>query len=76
MCIRDSAEIARLTPVEQVAEITGASQFFTYIGLLVGPVVFAALLSLTDSFRVTFLFFSAMILLAGLALAHAMRQSR
>ena len=70
------AEIARLTPVEQVAEITGASQFFTYIGLLVGPVVFAALLSLTDSFRVTFLFFSAMILLAGLALAHAMRQSR
>ena len=70
------AEIARLTPVEQVAEITGASQFFTYIGLLVGPVVFAALLSLTDSFRVTFLFFSAMILLAGLALAHAMRLSR
>ena len=70
------AEIARLTPVEQVAEITGASQFFTYIGLLVGPVVFAALLSVTDSFRVTFLFFSAMILLAGLALAHAMRQSR
>lgn len=67
------AEIARLTPVEQVAEITGASQFFTYIGLLAGPILFAAMLALTDSFRVTLIVFAVMILLAGLSLAGLLR---
>lgn len=67
------AEIARLTPVEQVAEITGASQFFTYIGLLTGPVLFAAGLALTDSYRITLVAFAVMITLAGLSLAGLFR---
>jgi len=67
------AELARLTPVEQVAEITGASQFFTYFGLMAGPILFAALLALTDSFRITLVAFSVMILLVGFSLARASR---
>ena len=47
----------------------GASQFFTYIGLLVGPVVFAALLSVTDSYRVTLIVFAVMIIFVGLSLS-------
>lgn len=67
------AEIARLTPVEQVAEITGASQFFTYIGLLTGPMLFAALLTLTDSFRVTLVVFAVMMVLVAFSLLRTPR---
>ncbi len=70
------AELARLTPVEQVAEITGASQFFTYIGLLTGPVLFAALLAVTDSYRFTLVAFAVMIVLVGASLAYASRDMR
>jgi nitrate/nitrite transporter NarK len=65
------AELARLTPVDQVAEITGASQFFTYIGLLSGPVLFAALLAATDSFRVTLIVFAVMIAMVAFSLVRS-----
>jgi len=65
------AELARLTPVDQVAEITGASQFFTYIGLLSGPVLFAALLAATDSFRVTLILFAVMIAMVAFSLVRS-----
>jgi len=68
------SEVARLTPVEEVAEITGASQFFTYLGLLCGPVLFAGLLALTDSYRTTFISFSVAVTLAGLILALSSRR--
>jgi len=67
------AEIARLTPVEQVAEITGASQFFTYFGLLTGPILFASLLALTDSFQIALVLFAVMMSMVGLSLARASR---
>jgi MFS family permease len=69
------AELARLTPVEQVAEITGASQFFTYIGLLTGPILFATILAVTDSFRVTLVVFAVMMVAVTFSLLGTSRSA-
>ena len=59
------AEVTRLAPADKVAELTGASQFYAYLGLLLGPLLFGLLLNWTDSYRFTFLTFAALPLLIG-----------
>jgi len=65
------AELARLSPSEQIAEYTGASQFFTYIGLFCGPMIFGGLLALVDSYETVLTLFAALLFFAGLFLARS-----
>jgi MFS family permease len=44
------AEVARLAPEGRVAFLTGGTQFFTFAGVLIGPPLFGAIVSLTGSY--------------------------
>jgi MFS family permease len=44
------AEVARLAPEGRVAVLTGGTQFFTFAGVLIGPPLFGAIVSLTGSY--------------------------
>jgi len=59
------AELARLAPPDRIAEITGASQFFTYIGLLLGPVIFGTLLALFNDYEHVLLSFAGVSRVCG-----------
>lgn len=48
------AEIARTTPPDRISLVTGASLFFNFAGVLIGPTAFAALHGLTGSTTATF----------------------
>ncbi len=48
------AEVARMTPVEQVGRVTGASLFFTFAGVLLGPTSFTAIYSVIGSYTTTY----------------------
>ena len=61
------AEVARHAPAGQEGTITGAANFVTFAGVLVGPPVFAAIAALTDGYRVGFAVFGGLSLLCGLA---------
>jgi len=65
------AELARLAPSDRIAEITGASQFFTYIGLLLGPVIFGTLLALFDDYERVLLSFAGLLLFATVFLGRS-----
>jgi MFS family permease len=60
------AELARLAPPDRTASITGGSQFIMYIGIALGPLLFNAILALSDSYTAGFLVLAALSLLAGL----------
>ncbi|CAA7613947.1 MFS transporter [Magnetospirillum sp. UT-4] len=61
------AEVAHAAPPGQIPRVTGASLFFTYGGVLVGPPAFAALQGLTGSYTATYAL-AAIPALAGAAL--------
>ncbi|HSV30279.1 MAG TPA: MFS transporter [Candidatus Omnitrophota bacterium] len=48
------AEVAHAAPANQLAIVTGASLFFTYGGVLVGPPAFAALQGIVGSYTATY----------------------
>lgn len=48
------AEVARLAPEGRVAFLTGGTQFFTFAGVLIGPPLFGAIVSLTGSYGAGF----------------------
>lgn len=55
------SELARLASVDQVAQLTGASQFYTYLGLLLGPLLFGVLLAWSGSYRFAFMAFAILV---------------
>lgn len=61
------AEVAHAAPADQIPRITGASLFFTYGGVLVGPPAFAALQGVVGSYTGTYAL-AAVPALAGAAL--------
>lgn len=63
------AEVARLAPKGQASTVTGGTLFFTYFGVVAGPPLFAAILSMTGVFTLSFLIFGTAMLLAGASLA-------
>jgi len=63
------AELARLPPPGKVAETAGASQFFSSLGLVFGPILFGAILALSSSYTVTLAFFAAFVALVCAYLA-------
>jgi len=62
------AEVARLAPQGRVAIVTGGTQFFTFAGVLVGPPVFGAIASATESYGTGFVLIAALPLLASVGL--------
>jgi MFS family permease len=58
------AEVARLAPEGRVAIITGGTQFFTFAGVLIGPPLFGAIASLTESYGAGFAAAAVLPLLA------------
>ena len=68
------AELARLSPPERIAEVAGGSQFFTYIGLVIGPTLYGAILQTTGSYQWCFVVFGSIALAGGAFLALAARR--
>lgn len=65
------AELARLAPRDQVARLSGATQFFTFSGSMTGPVVFSELLRQGGSYSLGYALVAVLPALAGLALLRA-----
>lgn len=68
------AEVARMTPIEQVGRVTGASLFFTFGGVLLGPTSFTAVYSGIGSYTTTYGLLGVLALV-GLGLALLARRS-
>jgi MFS family permease len=60
------AEVARHAPAGQEGTITGAANFVTFAGVLMGPPAFAAIAAITDGYRAGFAVFGGISLLWGL----------
>jgi MFS family permease len=63
------AEVARLAPPGSAGSATGGALAFTFVGALLGPPIFGAVVDWTDSYRVAFLAAAACAALAGLAIS-------
>lgn len=61
------AEVARLAPAGRIGEATGGVLMFTFLGLVVGPTLFAAIVQWTGSYGVAFAALSV-VSLSGVAL--------
>ena len=56
------AEVARATPTEKVGSATGGVMMFTFLGIVVGPSTFGAIVAMSGSFTPAFLAFGALVL--------------
>lgn len=68
------AEVARMTPLAQVGQVTGASLFFTFSGVLLGPTSFTALYRLVGSYTTTYALLAVLALTGLTASAMAWRR--
>jgi MFS family permease len=62
------SEVAQAVPSERVGDATSGSTFFTFVGYVVGPSVFATMVSAIGSYGLTFALIAAVPLSAGLVL--------
>jgi nitrate/nitrite transporter NarK len=62
------AELTRLAPPGRVADVTGGSSAFTFLGVVVTPPLFHFVLGLTSSYGATYAFFGIIPLCVGVAL--------
>jgi MFS family permease len=62
------AEIARRAPLGRVSDATGGSAFFTFLGVVITPPLFHAVLYATSSYALTYALFGVPALIAGLRL--------
>ena len=60
------AEAARCAPQGQVGAATGGTLFFTFLGVVLGPPLFAAVASITGSYPAGFIFFALLTSAGGL----------
>lgn len=65
------AELARLAPSDRIADVAAGSQFLTYLGIVCGPLIFGALLRVTDSYPFCFLVLAAVSAICAIYLALA-----
>ena len=68
------AEVARLAPPGRVGAITGATQFFTFIGALAAPPLFGFVVVLAGNYGKAYLVFCLLPALAGLRLLFGARR--
>jgi hypothetical protein len=66
------SELARRAPPGTAGAVTGASGFITFGGVVAGPLAFAGLAGLTDSYRTGFLVAAAV---SGVAAAALLRRA-
>jgi MFS family permease len=59
------AEVARIMP-DNVANVTSGTAAFTYMGVVVGPAAFSAIVAITDSYQIAFYVLAVLSGLAGL----------
>jgi MFS family permease len=62
------AEIARRAPPDRISDATGGSAFFTFLGVVITPPLFHAVLNATSSYGLTYALFGLPALAAGLRL--------
>ena len=62
------AEIVRAAPQGQIGAATGDSIFFTYFGLVVGPLIFSATIALSGGYQLGFHLIAGAVFLAGLSI--------
>ena len=67
------AELARLSPPGQVAEVAAGSQFATYLGIVCGPLLFSAMLVVLGGYGPSFIALAALSGVCGTYLAVAGR---
>jgi MFS family permease len=60
------AELAKSAPPGQAATVTGAANFVTFAGVVVGPPTFALLAAIAESYRVGFAVFESLSAVCGL----------
>lgn len=70
------AEVARVVPLEKVGAATGGVLMFTFIGIIVGPSSFGAIVAATESYVLAFLAVDGLVLIAVVGLALRPRSKR
>ena len=61
------AEVARIAPAGDIAQATGATLGMTYLGVVVGPFVFWAIVTVSSSYAIAFAALGVLTSLAALA---------
>ena len=61
------AEIARLSPADQIVEATSSSTLIAFLGYIIGPSLFSVLVTLTGEYRIPFFVIAAQLALMGVA---------
>ncbi len=69
------AEVARAAPKGKIGDATAGSTFFTFIGYVIGPAIFAQCVNLSGSYALSFAGLALLPGVALLALAGGMRQT-
>ena len=62
------AEVARVVPIEKVGAATGGVLMFTFIGIVLGPSSFAAIVAMTGSHAAALVILDALVLVTVVAL--------
>lgn len=70
------AEVARLAPVGQAGLMTGGTLFFTYLGVVLGPPIFAAAVEKSHSFSIGFSLLGVMTTFTAVILLWKLRASK
>jgi len=67
------AEVARLAPAGSAGMATGGALALTFVGALLGPPIFGAIIDMTGSYRVAFFVAAAAAAFSGIAVSPRMR---
>ena len=62
------AEIARIAPHGRTSEATGGCLFFTFLGVVVTPPIFNAVLAIAGSYPIAYAMFAAPALVVGISM--------
>jgi nitrate/nitrite transporter NarK len=70
------AELARVSPLPLVSDVTSAASLFGFAGSICGPLLFTLLIRATGSYTLAFLIMAAQLALFGLASLFLLRPDR
>lgn len=62
------SEVARVAPPDAIGDATAGSTFFVFIGYVIGPSAFAALVQISGGYQIPFWTIAALVSLAGVQL--------
>ena len=65
------AELARLAPAGEASRAAGGAASFSFVGAMLGPAGFSALVAATDSYSTGFLFVASMTVIPGILLSRS-----